>query len=77
LARHGFSTHTPYLARHYRQNLVGSLPKNMPTVVDELLKVREREPDGDTEHKRQRLGRFRPPTWRNTLHLVSLVDCIV
>ena len=35
LARHGISTHTPYLARHYRQNLVGSLPRGIPTVVDD------------------------------------------
>jgi hypothetical protein len=28
------STHTPYLARHCRQNLVGSLPRGMPKVVD-------------------------------------------
>ena len=36
-----------------RQNLVGSLPKGMPTVVDELVEVRVRELDGDTERKRQ------------------------
>ena len=29
----GSYTHTPYLARHYRQKLVGSLPWGMPTVV--------------------------------------------
>ena len=28
------STHTPYLARHYRRNMVGSLPRGMPKVVD-------------------------------------------
>ena len=28
------STHTPYLARHYRLNMVGSLPRGMPKVVD-------------------------------------------
>jgi hypothetical protein len=28
------STNTLYLARHYRQNLVGSLPRGMPKVVD-------------------------------------------
>ena len=26
--------HTPYLARHYRRKLVGSLPRGMPKVVD-------------------------------------------
>ena len=30
----GSSTHTPYLARHYRRNMVGSLPRDMPKVVD-------------------------------------------
>jgi hypothetical protein len=28
------STHTPYLARHCRWNMVGSLPRGMPKVVD-------------------------------------------
>ena len=32
----------------------------MPMVVDELVEVRVREPDGDTECERQRLDRFRP-----------------
>ena len=54
LVRHGFSTHTPYLALHYRRNLVGSLPRGMPMVVDELVEVRVRELDSDTERKRQR-----------------------
>jgi hypothetical protein len=40
--------------RHCRQNLVGSLPRGMPTVVDESVKVRVRKLDGDTERKRQR-----------------------
>ena len=48
LAHHGFSTHTPYLARHYRRNTSGSLPRGMPTVVDESVEVRVRKPDGDT-----------------------------
>ena len=34
LVGHEFSEHTPYLACHYRQNMVGSLPKGMPKVVD-------------------------------------------
>ena len=34
LVRLESSTHTPYLARHYRQNMVGSLPRGMPKVVD-------------------------------------------
>jgi hypothetical protein len=33
LARLGSYTHTPYLACHYRQNMVGSLPRGMPKVV--------------------------------------------
>ena len=39
LARHGISTHTPYLARHYRRNMVDSLLRGMPTVVDESVEV--------------------------------------
>jgi hypothetical protein len=31
-----------------------SLLRGMPTVVDESVEVRMREPNGDTEHKRQR-----------------------
>ena len=53
LARHGFSTHTPYLVRHCRRNTSGSLPRGMPTVVDESVEVHVRKPDGDTERKRQ------------------------
>ena len=40
LARHGISTHTPYLMRHCRRNIVGSLPRGMPAVVDESVEVR-------------------------------------
>ena len=40
LARHGISTRTLYLARHCRRNMVGSLPRGMPTVVDESMEVR-------------------------------------
>jgi len=43
-----------------RRNTSNSLPRGMPTVVDESVEVRVREPDGDTERKRQRLDRFRP-----------------
>ena len=46
----------------YRQNLVGSLPRGMPTVVDESVEVRVRKPDGDIERKRQQLDRFGPLT---------------
>ena len=28
------STHTPYLARHCRRNMVGSPPRGVPMVVD-------------------------------------------
>ena len=48
LVRHEFSTHTPYLARHCRRNMIGSLPRGMPTVVDESVEVRVNEPDGGT-----------------------------
>ena len=57
--------------RRCRRNTSGSLPRGMPTVVYESVEVHVREPDGDTERKRQRLDRFRPPTWRNTLRPVS------
>ena len=49
-----------------------SLPRGIPTVVDESVEVRMRELDGDTEHKRQRLDRFGPLAQRNTLRAVSL-----
>ena len=39
LVHHGISTHTSYLVRHYRRNMVGSLPRGMPMVVDELVEV--------------------------------------
>ena len=55
-----------------RRNLVDSPPKGMPMVVDESVEVRVRKPDGDTERKRQRLDRFGPSAWRNTLRHVSL-----
>jgi hypothetical protein len=29
----GSCTHTPYLARHCRRNLIGNLPRSMPKVV--------------------------------------------
>ena len=34
LVRLGSSTRTPYLACHCRRNMVGSLPRGMPKVVD-------------------------------------------
>ena len=34
LVRLESSTHTPYLAHHCRRNMVGSLPRGMPKVVD-------------------------------------------
>ena len=37
-----------------------SLLRGMPIVVDELVEVHVREPDGDTERKRMRLDRFGP-----------------
>ena len=40
LVRHGISTHTPYLVCHCRRNLVGGLPRGIPRVVDESVKVR-------------------------------------
>ena len=51
--------------------MVDSLPRGMPMVIDELVEVHVREPDGDTECKRQGLDRFRQPTWRNTLRPMS------
>jgi len=40
-------------------------------VVDESVEMCVREPDGDTERKIQRLGRFWPPIWHNTLRPMS------
>ena len=40
LADHGISMHTPYLACHCRRNMIGSLTRGMPTVVDESVEVR-------------------------------------
>ena len=40
LVVHGISTHTPYLVRHCQRNMVGSLPRGMAMVVDELVEVR-------------------------------------
>jgi hypothetical protein len=51
--------------------MISSLPRGMPTAVDESVKVRMRESDDDTEHKRHRLGRFGPLTWRNSLRSMS------
>ena len=60
------------LMKYCRQNLVGSLPRGMPMVVDESIEVHMRKPDGDIECKRQWLDRFRPSVWCNTLCHVSL-----
>ena len=35
LARHGISTHSPYLARCCQRNLIGSLPRGIPMVLDD------------------------------------------
>ena len=40
LVRYGISMHTPYLVRHCQRNLVSSLPRGIPTVVDESVEVR-------------------------------------
>ena len=40
LACHEISTHTPYLACHCQQNMVGSLSRGMPMIVDESVEVR-------------------------------------
>ena len=34
LARMGSCTHIPYLARHCRRKMVGSLPRGMPKVLE-------------------------------------------
>jgi hypothetical protein len=34
LVHHGFNTHDPYLARHCRRNMVGSLQRGIPMMVD-------------------------------------------
>ena len=40
LVRQGISTHTPHGGRYCRRSLVGSLPRGIPTVVDESVEVR-------------------------------------
>ena len=50
---HEISTHIPYLAHHCRQDTFGNLSRGMCTVVDQSVDARVREPDGDTERKRQ------------------------
>ena len=40
LVRQGISMHTPHGGHHYRQNLVGSPPRGIPTIVDESVGVR-------------------------------------
>ena len=37
---------------------IHSLPRGMPMVVDELVEVRVREPDGDTKHRDNDLDMF-------------------
>jgi hypothetical protein len=34
LARLGSCTHTPYIVRHCRRDMIGSLPRGMPKVVN-------------------------------------------
>ena len=74
LVGHGIITHTPYLARHCRQNLVGSLPRGIPTVVDESVEVRVIGANISAETSD--LDVFRPSDRCNTLCPMSLVDCI-
>jgi hypothetical protein len=40
LVRHWIRTHTSCLARHCRRNTANSLPRDMPTTIDELMEVR-------------------------------------
>jgi len=51
---------TPLPSASLSINLVGSLPRGMPTVVNESVEVHVRRPDGDTERKIQQLDRFGP-----------------
>ena len=58
LVHYGISMHIFYLACHCQQNMFSSLPRGIPTVVDESVEVRMRKLDDDTRRKRQQLDRF-------------------
>ena len=71
------STHTPYLARHCRRNMVGSLPRGMPKVVDyRQTDAQAPKQDGDARQTRGFI-QVRPPRRRNTyvLRLICIAVC--
>ena len=72
LVRLESSTHTPYLARHCRRNMVGSLPKGMLKVVD----CRQTDAQATNKMVTQDTRGFiqvRPPRRRNTYVLRLIV----
>ena len=56
--------------------MVGSLPRGMPTVVDELVEVRVIGTGWRHKHRDNDLDRFGSSDQRNTIRPVSLVYCI-
>ena len=70
------STHTPYLARHCQRNMIGSLPRGMPKVVD----CRQTDAQATNKMVTQDTRGFiqvRPPRRRNTyvLRLICIAVC--
>ena len=71
-------THTPYLARHCRRKLVGSLPWGIPTVCSSLsvdgVQATNLMVTQDTD---KLFIQVRPPCGRNTYVLRLIVlDCV-
>ena len=60
-----------------RRNMVGSLPRGMPTVVDESVEVRVIGTGWWHKRRDSDLDRFRPSDQRNTLRPMSMVYYII
>ena len=72
LVRLESSMHTPYLARHCRQNMVGSLPRGMPKVVD-CRQTDEQATNKMVTQDTRVFIQVRPPKRRNTYILRLIV----
>ena len=67
------STHTPYVAHHCRRNMVDSLPRGMPKVVDyRQIDAQAPKQDGDARQTRGFI-QVRPPRRHNTYVLRLIV----
>ena len=75
LVRLGSCTHTPYLARHCRRKLVGSLPWGIPTVVNCQQSGTQATNFMVTQDTNKDFIQVRPPWGRNTyiLRLIVLI----